>query len=1221
MKKTKLFYLSLFTVLFILVFGVSVLADYEGTIGSVQWNVDVAGGKLTISGSGSIPAYENGKAPWSEHSNIVKEIEVTNGITSISIGAFYGMDYVETLTVPFVGGSTTSNTFLGYIFGANEYYGNNIYIPKFLKKVIVESSSSYTVPARAFNDCESLEEVVLGLNVSGVGDYAFAYCHSLKFVTIRRRSFSIGANAFLRTDALKNVFYAYTLNNWNSSSYVSGSGKSSVTPTIINGKSITVTAPAKTTYLLGEEFASDGIKVMFDGKDVTEDATIIYPDMSSIGEKTYKAVYGILEATGSVTVSATETSGISGAVTWSFNESSNTLTISGNGMMDDYTLEILAPWYKYRSNIKTLVVSEGVESVGDFAFYYLSELESVTLSNSVKTVGYAAFEGASKLNTFTATNANVVISSTAFRGCDALVYSDGTNEYYKIAGNNYYMLKKANSLTTFNEGTVVIGEGAFENASITNVTIPDTIKVIGDGAFKNSSVKTVTLGNDVKIIGNSAFENSALTTITFGVAPEFIGVSAFSGADDLTTMVYDNAEYLGSNANPYMVLLRATDSDITECTVHSSTVTIASLAFANTKELASVVLPDTLEYVGDSAFYGDSALYSINLPRSIKTIGASAFANCTSLAVVEIGTGVEKIGNSAFRGDVKLQSIAIPLTVKTIGYNAFRDCTSLTTVAISDGVKSIGYKTFDGCTSLENVYLPDSLYSIGEYAFKGATALKSLAIPFTTENIGFAAFANTGIENLALPFVGDGVSSDNAYLGYIFGGLSALDNSEKVPESLTTVVIGSNIPAKAFYGVELTNVFFDTTVNSIASDAFSSATVNKAYYLGTADEWSAVSGNTTVSSVTVLDKAFTVTPPAETNYSAGHVIDLSLFSAKVGTIDVLSLIRLNSNPIITVGNDVEIPVYFASLTSTFTASVVDDITITSFSLLLEGSIGVKAYVSLSPYAERNIDDITAKATYKGEEYIIPLISQNKGDDKVYYLKFNVAAKDMHEDIEFSIKSSTSSEVATITVVDYVDYVNENSAQFADTIDLVNAMYDFGEYSRKYFKGEEIDPKTDASELDVSITSVHKPIKAGSVTGLSIYSSSLLLESETTIRHYFKLAEGANIADYTFSLEDGTILVPETKDGYWYVDISNIPSHRLNKLRLLTVTKGSEIAKFLYSPLAYAKTVIERNSAKQIDLINALKSFYNYFVESKDYFDFINGVNVTPEENESEDQIW
>ena len=102
---------------------------------------------------------------------------------------------MKSMTLPFVGGSrTTSNPFIGYIFGALTYSGNAAYVPTTLTSVTV-SGSAGTVPAYAFYGVESLTSVTVKSGVASIGNSAFSGCASLTEVYIAATVTAIEANA------------------------------------------------------------------------------------------------------------------------------------------------------------------------------------------------------------------------------------------------------------------------------------------------------------------------------------------------------------------------------------------------------------------------------------------------------------------------------------------------------------------------------------------------------------------------------------------------------------------------------------------------------------------------------------------------------------------------------------------------------------------------------------------------------------------------------------------------------------------------------------------------------------------------------------------------------------------------------------------------------------------------------------------------------------------
>ena len=207
-------------------------------------------------------------------------------------------------------------------------------------------------------------------------------------------------------------------------------------------------------------------------------------------------------------------------LTWTFEESTGTLTIEGIGAMYNYEYDSY-PWYKDRKIISTIVIGDGVTNIGSYAFSGCSGLISVTIPNSVTSIDNNTFSGCSCLTSVTIPNSVTSIGNSAFSGCSALkkvIVSDiaawcGIQFGGESANPLYYAKhlyiddnKEIKNLVIPNSVTG-IGRYAFSGcSSFTSVTIPNSVTFIGSSAFTGCSVLTsVTIPNSVTSIGNSAF--------------------------------------------------------------------------------------------------------------------------------------------------------------------------------------------------------------------------------------------------------------------------------------------------------------------------------------------------------------------------------------------------------------------------------------------------------------------------------------------------------------------------------------------------------------------------------------------------------------------------------------------------------------------------------------------------------------------------------------------
>ena len=107
---------------------------------------------------------------------------------------------------------------------------------------------------------------------------------------------------------------------------------------------------------------------------------------------------------------------------WTYIEATQTLTISGWGAMKDYS-NVNTPWYSFRENIKSVILEDGVMSIGYGAFSSCSGLTSINIPNSVRDIWSYAFYGCSSLISVTIPNSVMDICSSAFYGCSSPNYN------------------------------------------------------------------------------------------------------------------------------------------------------------------------------------------------------------------------------------------------------------------------------------------------------------------------------------------------------------------------------------------------------------------------------------------------------------------------------------------------------------------------------------------------------------------------------------------------------------------------------------------------------------------------------------------------------------------------------------------------------------------------------------------------------------------------------
>lgn len=320
---------------------------------------------------------------------------------------------------------------------------------------------------------------------------------------------------------------------------------------------------------------------------------------------------------------------------------------------------------------------------------------------------------------------------------------------------------------------------------------------IGKNAFKNSAAKSVFLPETITKIGYAAFANSDITHISIPDSIVEIDDSAFDNCPNLAYTTYDNAKYLGNATNPYVLLIAAVSTDITQCTIHPDTKIIFGKAFRDCVKLTQITIPDKVVSINSTAFYGCTGITQITIPDSVVSIHYTAFTGCSNLTSFKIGKSLKDFTGTLF-GCPKLTGFQVSPDNPYFSTDAFgilfnKDKTILLAApdilsgsyTVPSSVKRIGASAFDNCTDLTEVIFWGTLEHIGTNAFRGCNKLRFNTTYgsnyFKTDAAGVLYTATVhGLELIQAPTTLSGhyTVPDNVIIirSYAFSGCTGLES-------------------------------------------------------------------------------------------------------------------------------------------------------------------------------------------------------------------------------------------------------------------------------------------------------------------------------------------------------------------------------------------------------------------------------------------------------------
>jgi len=238
--------------------------------------------------------------------------------------------------------------------------------------------------------------------------------------------------------------------------------------------------------------------------------------------------------------------------TWVLDSSTGILNISGSGSMTYYNKESSVPWYNKRSQIVRIEVSEGITSIGMFAFYGCVNVQSVSLPSTLTSIGGYSMYRMPLVKSLVIPQSVKSIGSYAFCYCHNLtsvfipanVTSIGAGAFASCTHLESIDVDRTNPVFKSYDGVVFDKEiktlVLYPSGKGGDYSIPDTVTTIGHFSFSRCRIlKSVKIPNSVVSINTCAFFFCTnLTSVAIPDSVVSIGTAAFKGCDNLETATF-----------------------------------------------------------------------------------------------------------------------------------------------------------------------------------------------------------------------------------------------------------------------------------------------------------------------------------------------------------------------------------------------------------------------------------------------------------------------------------------------------------------------------------------------------------------------------------------------------------------------------------------------------------------------------------------------------------
>lgn len=550
-----------------------------------------------------------------------------------------------------------------------------------INKIVLVAEKFQILPCRAFEGCDSFQEIVLPWGIQEIGEYAFSNCTALETITIPGSVSTIPKDIFdgcssLRTIELLSGIETVDITGWSDLPSL----KSVVsTPTI---KDFLVQDIPERTYIHKDTSRySIGLTITATSEEQKNARTVIM-------EKGYSDIWITAKLTGFVNVENiiihcdyvdklelencpnVKVIIVDGCIKRYVDHYKN-----GNiKKISTYTYDIDIP--NNQQGLKFFLVKDHLERIGGglncpkLSWVHLpAGTQTVKIDTpSLIALSTSATDVPKSIMTVLRNSEDTLADIVApMRVCCRYANKKTAFVHYITDEALPNEIKKANEIEIM-EGTTAIPQLLFRDCTMTVVKLPASLNSIGNKAFSGcKALKTVYLRNCPEHVGADIFENCPIDTV-HGMDP----MKARTKLGVFTVELSGVRELDFSGIKSVIPSMYFQGSDVEEIVIPKRVKEIGSYAFANSQKLMRIVFKGCPEKIAENAFEGCTQVDEVVWGPCVHfgIAGKTGFPNIKQFSIPE---GVTEIPDGCFE-NWGIQDITIPQTVVSIGRKAFEGC-------------------------------------------------------------------------------------------------------------------------------------------------------------------------------------------------------------------------------------------------------------------------------------------------------------------------------------------------------------------------------------------------------------------------------------------------------------------------------------------------------------------------------------------------------------------